>query len=917
MGEEIDTSQLSLTVQRGPPTAASGHAHLQIFKDGAALGEVLAGGRDVTVLGRNSKMCHERLDHESISRRHAAFVHNGDGDVFVADLGSTHGTYVNGCKIASKTATRLGDGDVIKFGESSRSYVFRLSAPKSVTTKSASSNGTSHEKPAAAGGESGKANVGATKPRVDPRNYPNDSKAPSSMPPPPGGHVVKKKVEAGRGRPAENWAQPKPVVGRKSTANPPVSGMDSEREAMLQANVPSSFGAARDKPLGKKAVREAHIMRGVPGAVISGTSGRFATGRSVGKSIDKAASGAGETVDKEDARKQKQAEIAAITAELMAAESSDAAENGSGREDVPAPASSAKFKPGGWRHSSGNGKVMGSIGSAGRKKMQRTAAEQSRREEEEEEKEEEEEEEEEEDDDEEEEITEEMRIKLVVRRLGLPVSHEVQLSGHHKGVTALALDRAGGRVATGSNDYKVKLFDFGGMDKRHLPFREIEPEEGNVVVSISYSGTGHAFLVCTAGSQPKVYDRDGNQLAHFVKGDPYLKNMTSTKGHVTRVTGGDWHPTKRNEMLTCSVDGTVRIWNLTGKLAFDNLINQTVIKLRSARALKLGCTAAVYHQEGRRIAAGGEDGSLHLINMDRPHVKHDVVREAHKGCELTSISFNEDGHLLATRAMDDTVKLWDIRKLGGGVVKTFPDVPTHMGTANTSFSPDGRVLVCGSNVRPKSDATGVLKFFNVYTAEAEPELEVNAAPEASVARVVWHAQTNQVICSTSAGGVRVMYDPAISDKGAMLSAGRSHSRLNTNMFLPKHAVGEVYAPHALPMFREEQNSKKRKERSDRKDPVRSKKPDPPMPGRGVQGRISSSNNFHQYVLKEHLVSQKNLLHEDPREELLKYEAETKDEKEYLGSAYEKSQPKGGGMFHRTLEQEEEDFKEEQRKLLDS
>lgn len=66
--------------------------------------------------------------------------------------------------------------------------------------------------------------------------------------------------------------------------------------------------------------------------------------------------------------------------------------------------------------------------------------------------------------------------------------------------------------------------------------------------------------------------------------------------------------------------------------------------------------------------------------------------------------------------------------------------------------------------------------------------EVNAAPDASVGRVVWHPQTNQIICSTSAGGVRVMYDPAISDKGAMLSAGRSHSRLNTNMFLPKHAV---------------------------------------------------------------------------------------------------------------------------------
>ena len=57
--------------------------------------------------------------------------------------------------------------------------------------------------------------------------------------------------------------------------------------------------------------------------------------------------------------------------------------------------------------------------------------------------------------------------------------------------------------------------------------------------------------------------------------------------------------------------------------------------------------------------------------------------------------------------------------------------------------------------------------------------------------------------------------------------------------------------------------------------------------------------------------------QDPRDELLKYEEATKEDKEFLGSAYEKSQPEGGGMFHRTLEQEEEDFKEEQRKLLDA
>lgn len=68
------------------------------------------------------------------------------------------------------------------------------------------------------------------------------------------------------------------------------------------------------------------------------------------------------------------------------------------------------------------------------------------------------------------------------------------------------------------------------------------------------------------------------------------------------------------------------------------------------------------------------------------------------------------------------------------------------------------------------------------------DAEVNAAPDASVARVVWHSQTNQITCSTSAGSVRVMYDPAISDKGAMLSSGRKHRRLDANIFLPRHAV---------------------------------------------------------------------------------------------------------------------------------
>src|SRR6185436_14563582 len=54
-----------------------------------------------------------RIDHPSVSRRHARILVVGD-DVSVDDIGSKNGVELNGAKIAR--AARVGDGDVIKVG---------------------------------------------------------------------------------------------------------------------------------------------------------------------------------------------------------------------------------------------------------------------------------------------------------------------------------------------------------------------------------------------------------------------------------------------------------------------------------------------------------------------------------------------------------------------------------------------------------------------------------------------------------------------------------------------------------------------------------------------------------------------------------------------------------------------------------
>jgi WD repeat-containing protein 70 len=56
-----------------------------------------------------------------------------------------------------------------------------------------------------------------------------------------------------------------------------------------------------------------------------------------------------------------------------------------------------------------------------------------------------------------------------------PISHEIVLKDHTKVISALSVDPSGARIVSGSHDYDCKLWDFGGMDHRCLPFHTWEP----------------------------------------------------------------------------------------------------------------------------------------------------------------------------------------------------------------------------------------------------------------------------------------------------------------------------------------------------------------------------------------------------------------------------------------------------------
>jgi pSer/pThr/pTyr-binding forkhead associated (FHA) protein len=83
-----------------------------IVASGKSAGRSIAIKRNKLLIGR-AEECDVRPLSEEVSRRHCAVI-VGPADVWVQDLGSRNGTFVNGERIEAKT--KLSDGDLIRVG---------------------------------------------------------------------------------------------------------------------------------------------------------------------------------------------------------------------------------------------------------------------------------------------------------------------------------------------------------------------------------------------------------------------------------------------------------------------------------------------------------------------------------------------------------------------------------------------------------------------------------------------------------------------------------------------------------------------------------------------------------------------------------------------------------------------------------
>ncbi|KAF5475010.1 hypothetical protein F2P56_006860 [Juglans regia] len=98
--------------------------YLDVLKDGEVLDRINLDRRR-HIFGRQFHTCDFVLDHQSVSRQHAAVIPHKNGSIYVLDLGSAHGTFVANERLTKDSPMELEVGQSLRFAASTRTYILR------------------------------------------------------------------------------------------------------------------------------------------------------------------------------------------------------------------------------------------------------------------------------------------------------------------------------------------------------------------------------------------------------------------------------------------------------------------------------------------------------------------------------------------------------------------------------------------------------------------------------------------------------------------------------------------------------------------------------------------------------------------------------------------------------------------------
>jgi len=241
-----------------------------------------------------------------------------------------------------------------------------------------------------------------------------------------------------------------------------------------------------------------------------------------------------------------------------------------------------------------------------------------------------------------------------------------------------------------------------------------------------------------------------------------IKPCQKFEGHTEWVTDVI-HLPDGQQIMTCSNDGSLGVWNL-----------QTGKRIANWKDGGGGVKSIALSVDGKKVVSGSNDGAVRLWNMETGKVLAKWTGHTER---VFSVCWNRNDEQVLSGSTDGTARVWDVET--GNTILEINTGPLYMYTA--TFSPDSTLIAIGGD-RSEDERIGI------WDANTGKLVAILKGHTNSVSCLAWTADGRTLISgsydytirtwNTStwqqlavlAGHSNAVYDIAISPNGRILAS---------------------------------------------------------------------------------------------------------------------------------------------------